>query len=112
MKSLVRCSWLLPLVSGGMVLICLVYCRVWWTPHPMTLGDPDESIVCWMFCKTMSNLWFALGLLCSLLSISGGVMIRSNSKPGKMAVLISGILILPAGLLNFVPLLVSNRDTV
>ena len=76
----------------------------------MTLSDPDESIICWMFCKTMSNVWFSPGVLCSLLSIAGGVMIRSDIKRGKMVALIGGILILPAGLLNFIPLYVSKKD--
>ena len=110
MKLLIRYSWLMPLVSGGMVLICLIYCRIWWTPHPMTLGDPDESIICWMFCSTMNNFWFSLGVLFSLLSITGGVMIRSDFRQGKTLASIGGILLLPVGFINFIPLYVSKKS--
>jgi len=109
MNLLTRYGWLSPLISGGMVLICLVYCRIWWTPHPMTLGDPDESVICWMFCSTMSNVWFSLGLIFALLSITGGIMMRSEFRQGKTLALIGGILLLPVGCINFIPLLVSRK---
>lgn len=105
MKLLNRYGWLLPVISGSMVLACLVYCRIWWTPHPMTLTDPDESIICWMFCSTMNNAWFSLGLLLALLSITGAVMMRSESRHAKTLAIVTGILLLPIGLINFIPLL-------
>jgi hypothetical protein len=36
-------------------------------------------------------------------------MIRSDIKPGKIITLISGIMILPAGIINFIPLYLSNK---
>jgi hypothetical protein len=70
----------------------------------MTITDPDESFLCWMFCKTLSNVWFSLGVTASLLSIAGGAMIRRNMSGGKALTVISGALLLPVGLLNFIPL--------
>ena len=109
MKLLTRFSWLMPLITGAMVLSCLVYCRIWWTPHPMTLNDPDESILCWMFCSTMKNAWFTLGIICALLSITGAVMMRSESRHAKKLAIVAGILLLPIGLINFIPLLTSGK---
>jgi hypothetical protein len=94
--------WFLPLISGGIVIGCLVYCRFWWTPHPMGLGDPDCSIICWLFCRTMNPLWFYLGILFSSTSLLAGIMMRYNKRQARLITLIAGILIIPTGLLNFI----------
>jgi hypothetical protein len=109
MKTLVRFNWLLPLVSGGIVIGCLLYCRVWWTPHPMSLTDPDCSIVCWMFCNTMSNFWLSLGILFSLVSIIGGAMMRFNVKSAMLVTIMGGVLIVPSGLINLIPIYIARK---
>jgi hypothetical protein len=101
-KTAERWLWLLPLISGGIVLGCLVYCRLWWTPVPMGIGDPDCSVVCWMFCSTMNNFWFALGVLFSFISLHGSVMMLFNMRRARMVTLVGGLLILPSGLLNLI----------
>ncbi len=101
-KTAERWLWLLPLISGGVVLGCLVYCRIWWTPAPMGIGDPDCSVVCWMFCRTMNNVWFALGVLFSFISLQGSVMMLFHMRRARMVTLVGGILILPSGLLNLI----------
>jgi len=94
--------WLLPLLSGGIVMGCLVYCRFWWTPRPMSLTDPDFSIICWLFCRTMNPFWFYLGILISSLSLLAGIMMRYKRKGAKPITLLTGILNIPTGLLNFI----------
>jgi hypothetical protein len=102
MKEIVRWTWLLPLVSGGIVLGCLVYCRFWWTPAPMGFGDPDTSIICWLFCKTLNPLWFYLGMVFCLFSFYGSIMMRFRRKKAGILTLIGGVLIIPAGFLNLI----------
>jgi hypothetical protein len=68
----------------------------------MGIGDPDCSVVCWMFCSTMNNFWFTLGVLFSFVSLLGGVMMLFNTRRARMVTLIGGILILPSGLLNLI----------
>lgn len=102
-RNIAQWSRFAPLLSGGIVLGCLVYCRFWWTPRPMSLTDPDCSIVCWMFCNTMSSFWFSLGVLFSLISLLSSVMICYNVKRAKLITLISGLLIFPSGLINLAP---------
>jgi hypothetical protein len=108
-KKIAALNWLLPLISGMIVFSCLFYCRFWWIPHPMTFADPDESFVCWMFCKTMSNYWFSLGLLFSAASMLGGVLMRLNIKSAWLITLLSGMLLLPAGLMNLISLYISKK---
>jgi hypothetical protein len=103
MKKVVRKMWLLPLVSGGIVLGCLVYCRFWWTPVPMGLTDPDTSVICWLFCSTMNPLWFNAGVLFSSASFLGGIMMRYHKQGARLITLIGGILIIPTGLINLIP---------
>ena len=102
-KKVMRWIWLLPLISGGIVLGCLVYCRFWWTPTSMGLSDPDCSIICWLFCSTMNPLWFNLGILFSSTSLLGGIMMRYNIRRARLMTLIGGILIFPTGLINLIP---------
>lgn len=110
MKTLARYSWTAPIVSGTGVLLCLIYCRIWWTPRPMALSDPDESIICWMFCSTMNDVLFYMGIIFALLSMAGGVMVRSDLKKGTIISLISGVLLVPIGIINFIPVYYSGRN--
>ena len=102
-KKPVKWLWFLPLLSGGIVLGCLIYCRFWWTPVSMGLWDPDCSIICWLFCNTMNLRWFYLGVLFSSASLLAGMMMRYNISGARLINLISGILIVPAGLINLIP---------
>jgi cytochrome c biogenesis protein CcdA len=68
----------------------------------MGLGDPDCSIICWLFCRTMDLLWFYMGILFSSISILAGIMLRYNNKYARLITLIAGILLIPTGLLNFI----------
>jgi hypothetical protein len=95
-------SWFLPILSGVIVLSCLIYCRFWWTPMPMGLTDPDTSVVCWLFCKTQNTFWFYLGVLFAFFSISSGIMWRFGTKHTKWTLFITGLLIAPTGFINLV----------
>jgi len=99
-KDDVHWSWFLPLLSGVIVLGCLIYCRFWWTPSPMGFTDPDTSVVCWLFCKTQNTFWFYLGVLFSFLSILSGMMWRLGTKHAGWFMFITGLLIAPTGFIN------------
>ncbi len=101
-KQSVHWTWFLPLLSGGVVLGCLLYCRFWWTPVPMGFTDPDTSVVCWLFCRTLNTFWFYLGVLFSSFSILSGIIYRFRTKQAGWFLFITGLLIAPTGFINLV----------
>jgi len=101
-------SFWAPVLSGGFVAACLVYCMYWWEPTPMTWKDPDCSIVCWFYCATLHILWAVLGLFVSGLSILAGLLSRRMGTLSRGLNVIAGFALFPAGLLNFVALWASG----
>jgi purine-cytosine permease-like protein len=69
----------------------------------MGLTDPDTSVVCWLFCRTLNTFWFYLGVVLSLLSIVSGIACFYNSKLTGWFLLATGLLIAPTGFINLVP---------
>ena len=92
-------SWLFPVFSGFIVISCVVYCLIWWKPHSMTICDVDCSIVCWNFCRTMSNFWAAVAIIVGGASIFSGILFKSKSKYAVVVAAFTGILTLPVGVL-------------
>lgn len=97
-----RWIWVLPVVSGAIVTLCFLYCRYFWSPRPMTLTDPDTSIICWLYCYSMNKYWFYAGILFSSISITGGIMMLFKKSKARVVALTGGILIVPTGLINFI----------
>ena len=96
--------WLFPIFSGSIVISCVVYCAMWWKPHPMTIFDVDCSIVCWNFCRTMSNTWASIAILVASISILSGIFFKLNNKYATALSLFSGIFTLPVGIMTLFPL--------
>lgn len=92
-------SWLFPVFSGFIVISCVVYCLIWWKPHTMTIFDVDCSIVCWNFCRTMSNFWAAVAIIVAGFSVFSGILFKSKSKYAIVVAAFTGILTLPVGVL-------------
>ena len=92
-------SWLFPVFSGFIVISCVVYCLIWWKPHTMTIFDVDCSIVCWNFCRTMSNFWAAVAIIVAGFSVFSGILFKSRSKYAIVVAAFTGILTLPVGVL-------------
>ena len=97
-----RWVWVLPVVSGAAVILCFLYCRYFWSPRPMTLTDPDTSIICWLYCYSLNSNWFYLGIVFSTISVIGGIMMLFNMSKARIISIIGGVLIIPAGLINFI----------
>jgi len=93
-------SWLFPVFSGFIVISCVVYCLIWWKPHTMTIFDVDCSIVCWNFCRTMSNFWAAVAIIVAGFSVFSGILFKSRSKYAIVVAAFTGILTLPVGVLS------------
>lgn len=95
---------LLPVAAGTAILGCLVYCAVWWDPHPMTRTDLDCSWACWGFCATLSPFWGSIAALLALGLIVGGL--GEWRQPGRWVrwTLVFGLLTLPFGAAGFAPL--------
>jgi len=89
-----------PILSGVLVAACLVYCRFWWMPHPMTWRDGDCSIICWFYCATMSLGWLMTGFAVSLTSVYAGVFSAKLKLNAGWLNLILGCLLFPTGILN------------
>jgi hypothetical protein len=51
----------------------------------------------------MKPLWFNLGVLFSSASLFGGILMRYQKRWARLMTLISGILIMPTGLINLIP---------
>lgn len=100
-------NWLFPIFSGSIVITCVVYCAMWWKPHPMTILDVDCSIVCWNFCRTMSNTWASIAILVAAISILSGILFKLKNKYATVLSLFSGILTLPVGIMTLFPLLLN-----
>ena len=95
---------LLPLLSGLFIGGCLVYCAVWWIPHPMVLGDLDCSPACWAYCATQNPLWAAVTAILSAELCAIGILITfSPTLRRRLAALIVGIVTLPTGFLAMLP---------
>ena len=94
---------LLPITSGLLIGACLVYCTIWWIPHPMTFADPDCSIACWAYCATQNPLWGTLTAVLAAGLCFGGILILSRKKQGLKISLVLGILTLPTGFLAAIP---------
>ena len=88
-------SWLFPVFSGFIVISCVVYCLIWWKSHTMTIFDVC-SIVCWNFCRTMSNFWEAVAIIVAVFS---GILFKPRSKYALVVAAFTGILTLPVGVL-------------
>ena len=91
------------MTSGLLIGACLVYCAVWWIPHPMTIADPDCSVTCWAYCATQSPFWGALTAVLAAGLFLGGILILLRKEQGLIASLVLGILTLPTGILAVVP---------
>jgi hypothetical protein len=100
---------LLPLLSGLLIGGCLVYCAVWWIPHPMALGDLDCSPSCWAYCVTQSPLWAAVTVIFSAELCAIGILITVSPTPRRhLTALIVGIITFPTGFLAMIPWLTSR----
>lgn len=97
--NLQKVSWLFPVFSGFIVISCVVYCLIWWQPHPMTIFDVDCSIVCWNFCRTMSKFWAAVAIIVASLSVLSGILFKLRSNYAIALAAFSGVLTLPVGVL-------------
>ncbi len=103
-------SWLFPVFSGFIVISCVVYCLIWWQPHPMTIFDVDCSIVCWNFCRTMSKFWAAVAIIVASLSVLSGILFKFKSKYAIALAAFSGVLTLPVGVLPLITIWL-NRNS-
>lgn len=103
-------SWLFPVFNGFIVISCVVYCLIWWQPHPMTIFDVDCSIVCWNFCRTMSKFWAAVAIIVAGISISSGILFKMKNKYAIVTATLSGILTLPLGILPLLTIWLNRKS--
>jgi hypothetical protein len=103
-------SWLFPIFSGFIVISCVVYCLIWWQPHPMTIFDVDCSFVCWNFCRTMSKLWAAIAIIVASLSVFSGILFKLRNKYAIVTAAFSGVLTLPVGVLPLLTIWLNRKQ--
>ncbi|MDP6124333.1 MAG: hypothetical protein QGH20_01090 [Candidatus Latescibacteria bacterium] len=110
MKNLRRSVILaLSATTGTGLAACVVYCLRVWTPHPMTLWDSDCSIVCWVFCATLSPIAATVALAVAGSSVVGGWMAVTGRIKGREVLFVSGLLPLPFGILTMAAWWISRR---
>ena len=89
-------------VGGLVVLICGVYCMVWWAkPAQPFLWQPDVSLLCWRYCTTYLSGWGVATVLSSIAMIMGGLLlVRGWYRLGALLCLLTGLVNLPTGVLG------------
>jgi len=98
---------LFPVLSGLLSIGCGLYCILWWeVPETFTFFQPDISIPCWLYCSTLNPVFVLSNFVISSLSIYAGIFQFFNRYSKKIICLVSitGILLFPVGILNFLSL--------
>lgn len=104
----------LPILAGFLQLICLTYCGYFWKPYRMLLTDPDISWPCWLYCNALGREkdllnWQVLSLSGAVLAIVSGFLLRLEWNSLAMpTTFIGGLILLPVGLLCWVPFFSRN----
>lgn len=84
-------------------MACGVYCLIWYRPPEPTFLAPDIAIPCSLYCATLHPGWGAITLLSALLPLAGAVMLwRGMYRLGLSWAILSGIVLLPVGILSIV----------
>ncbi len=92
----------LPAAAGLPTIVCGMYCLLVWAPRveEFTWYNLDVSLVCWTFCSTGIPALGYLAVATGMFSILGGLTVRRYSA-GRFILVLTGILLFPIGLLNF-----------
>jgi hypothetical protein len=89
-------------IAGIPTVICSIYCLVIWAPmvDEFTWLNPDISLICWTFCSTGKPVLAYIAMAAGILSVLGGITFMRH-RAGRYLLAVTGILLLPIGLLNF-----------
>jgi len=98
--SFCKWHWLLPIVSGLLLLGCANYCFFIWTPRPVrSFIVADIGIICGIYCGTLSKFAAALTLITGAGLIAGGVFLRLGFiRTSIWLSVIFGIVSIPVGI--------------
>ena len=92
---------LLPAIAGLPTAACALYCLFVWAPAQggqFSWFNLDVSLICWTFCSTGIPALGYAAVAAGLASPIGGLL--ASRTAGRYILLLSGILLLPLGLLN------------
>ncbi|HBY98588.1 MAG: hypothetical protein M5U01_43585 [Ardenticatenaceae bacterium] len=94
----------LPVVAGLFIVVCGLYCLVWWPKPPAPrIVEPDAAILCWLYCGVfMTWPWAAATMINGIaLVAAGGLLGRPGTRQiGAWLALVAGLVAFPLGILG------------
>jgi len=95
--------YLLAVLSGVLLLGCIGYCLILWVPPPVrVLIMPDIGVLCGLYCGQRLPYLAWLTVSAGMLMLAAAyLMYRGYNRLGGALAVISGVFILPVGLLGF-----------
>jgi len=100
-RAFYRWHWVLPIISGLLLMGCANYCFFIWVPPPTrSFIVPDIGIICGIYCGTLSKLAGVFTIISSLgLILAGIAEAKGYFKAGALLAIFFGLICVPVGLL-------------
>lgn len=93
----------LPTAAGLVITACGFYCLVWWSKPPAPrLLEPDDAILCWLYCGVFLTWpWAVAAMINGLVLVAAGGLLGhpGTRRAGAWLALLAGLVGLPVGTL-------------
>ena len=92
-----------PDLTGIPTVVDTLYCLLIWAPQvdEFSWFNLDISLICWTYCSTGHSVLAYLAVAAGSLSVLGGLTYRRFAV-SRYILAVTGLLLLPLGLVNFI----------